>query len=30
MMRPFDVLPPQVDDIMMRDMPMPAAGGHGH
>ena len=30
MMRPFDVLPPQVDDIMMRDMPMTHAGGHGH
>lgn len=30
MMRPFDVVPPQVDDIMMRDMPMPAGGGHGH
>jgi FtsP/CotA-like multicopper oxidase with cupredoxin domain len=30
MMRPYDVLPPEVDDIMMRDMPMTQGGGHGH
>lgn len=30
MMRPFDVLPLQVDDIMMRNMPMTQAGDHGH
>jgi spore coat protein A len=28
MMRPFDVVPPEIDDIMMREMPMTAGGGH--